>query len=46
VVVLGTILAMLPNQQPVLAIRGVKEMSPALAPARAPASREINRFDR
>jgi len=46
IVVLGTILAMLPNQQPVLALRAVKETGPAMAPARAPVSREINRFDR
>jgi hypothetical protein len=46
IVVIGTILAMLPNQQPVLALRAVKETGPAMAPARAPASREINRFDR
>jgi cytochrome c-type biogenesis protein CcmF len=45
VVVLGTILAMLPNQQPVLVIRAVKDMGPVFAPAHAPTTRDVNRRD-
>lgn len=42
VMVLGTLLAMLPNRQPVLALRAVAEAAPAdgsLEPARVPTQR-------
>ena len=45
IMVLGTLLAMIPNQQPVLAIRAVTDTGPRMAPAPVPA-REIDHLPR